>query len=248
MMWRQMRRVAILALVAVSMLVSCNNTDKGQPSSATTSTPATASMDTPPTTTAMVDGGVRLYCVEACQRNFVYQFSDLLFYNGAADLPGMPIDDDMRLILAWVPASGRLYVNEEEIALQSDDVQLDAAEFWSYYVVTANTFLPEPAAPEAPTANLAVVQSPAEPIAEVVLFTSATGRPDSWTQLEAAMTDAGDDSTTLTTAQFVFGAVGSNTQNTLVVLDTEISGPDTFLRCRQHPSLGYWLKYCIGRR
>lgn len=236
MMWRRMKVVVLLALAVVFMLVGCGGAEQD---------PAV------PTTETMLGGGVRPYCVngEACPQSFVYQFNDILFYDDAANLPDMPIDGESHIIMAWVPASGRLYVNEEYIDPLSDEAQLDAAEFWSMYVLTARAFLPEPNTTNAATADLAVVQSPGETINEVVVFTNAAGTPASWDELNIAMADAGDDSAGLTAAQILFGVADSgNTQNTLVVFDESIDGPDRGLRCRQNPTLAYWLRYCLGRQ
>lgn len=237
-MWRRVAVLALLAVLAGLALWACagRRTDGDPP-------------ETTPTTEAILGGGIRLYCVDACERNFVYQFNTIRFYNQATDLPAIPGDDNTRIIMAWVPASGRLYINEEEIDDLSDEAQVDTAEFWSQYAVTARTFLPAPSAAEGvATADLAVTQSPAETINEVHAFIGETGVDASWQELALVMAEAGDAPDDLTQAQLLVGQLGlGNTANELVMLDEEQIGPDTGLACLRNPSWLYWVRYCSGR-
>lgn len=245
------RRIAIISLLTVAIFLSLCGCDQStqQPILPTTATQATVpATEMPPSTEAVLGGGVRLYCLEACQQNFIYQFNAMQFYDNVADLQQMPGNKDTRFILAWVPASGHLYINEEEIDPNNTGMQVDDAEFWRTYAVTARTYFPMPAtAEEAATAELAVFQSSAEPVTEVVTFIGEAGVEFSWQELALAMEAAGDVPEDLTQAQILVGELGrGNTENVLAILDPQIIGPTNRLACLQNPTWVYWAFNCSG--
>jgi hypothetical protein len=246
------RRVVVLGLVgviAVLVLTACG----GQQSAAGTpeaGVPAGAT----PATEAVLGGGVRLYCVEACQQNFVYQFNGIDTRNVWGDLATITDDPNARIVMAWVPPDderpeGRLYIDEQELKT-GDGSQEDAAEYFSQYAVVARIFIPEPAADEAPvTSDLSTIQSEAQSIGEIIPFLSGGGMVDSLAELTDAMTTAGNDPNVLTQAQLIVGGPGggNNSENTLIIFDTEISGPDNALACAQNPSWATRILRCYGR-
>ena len=249
------RLIVVLGLLALATLLSLNGCagNRGQDPTPTIASVATVPAaigltNRTPSTEAILGGGVRLYCLEACQQNFIHPFNTFLLYDDVADLASMPGTDDTRIIMAWVPASGRLYVNEEEIDTLSDQAQVDDAEFWSQYAVTAQTFFPTPSAtPGAATADLAVVESPAEPVNEVHTFIGEVGVAASWEELALAMKDAGDTPEDLTQALLLVGELGrGDTANKLVILDLQIGGPTPRLACLQNPTWVYWAFFCSG--
>ena len=248
-MWR---RVVVLVLVVVMALVGLTAC-AGQQSPNDVPEAAQPAAQTP-ATEAVLGGGVRLYCVEACQQNFVYQFNGIDSRNVWGDLATITDDPNARIVMAWVPPNdgqpeGRLYIDEQELKT-GDGSQEDAAEYFSQYAVVARTFIPEPAADEAPvTSDLSTIQSEAQAIGEIIPFLSGGGMVDSLAELTDAMTTAGDDPNVLTQAQLIAGGPGggNNRENTLVIFDTEISGPDNALACAQNLSWATRILRCYGR-